>query len=160
MNKTVIISVLLLVLSFTSIAQNAIDISAHVDVETRTISITQTIIYKNESNTTLKDIYLSDWNNSYSTKTTPLAKRFEEEFSTKFHLAKSEQRGYTVVTSISDETKTELEYTRLKAHPDVIKVILNKPLPPGASYHIDLNYCLLVPDATFTDYGFYHRREF
>ena len=129
------------------------NINATVDVETKTIAISQTIIYKNESNKVLKTIYLNDWNNSYSTKTTPLAKRFEEEFSTKFHLAKSEQRGYTVITSIKNENKTDLEYERLLEHIDVVKVELEHPLLPNESYTITLDYQLLIPDATFTDYG-------
>lgn len=160
MKTALTILLLIFVFSFTSVAQNALDISANVDVETKTISVSQTIVYKNETNLELKDIYLSDWNNSYSTKTTPLAKRFEEEFSTKFHLAKSEQRGYTIVTSIKDEDSTTLEHTRLKAHPDVIKVILAKPLKAGASYHIHLTYNLLIPDATFTDYGVTKNQDF
>ncbi len=109
-------------------AQNIIDINAIVDVEHKTISIGQTIVYKNESNTVLSEIYLNDWNNSYSTKSTPLAKRFEEEFSTKFHLAKSEERGYTIVTSIKDKGNQQLEYNNLEAHPDVIKVVLKNSL--------------------------------
>ena len=129
------------------------NINATVDVETKTIAISQTIIYKNESNKVLKTIYLNDWNNSYSTKTTPLAKRFEEEFSTKFHLAKSEQRGYTVITSIKNENKTDLEFERLLEHIDVVKVELEHPLLPNESYTITLDYQLLIPDATFTDYG-------
>ena len=142
------------------IAQNEINIDANVDVETKTISISQTIKYKNESDDILSVIYLSDWNNSYSTKSTPLAKRFEEEFSTKFHLAKSEQRGYTLVTSIKDKANQELEYTNLKEHPDVIKVILKTPLQPNAYYNLKLNYNLILPDATFTDYGFTKAKDF
>ena len=86
------------------------DINANVDIETKTISITQTIVYKNDSDDSLREIYLHDWNNSYSTKSTPLAQRFEEEFSTKFHLAKSEQRGFTLITDITDyEDKSSLK---------------------------------------------------
>ena len=69
-------------------SQNYINVNADVDVETKTITISQDIIYKNETGDNLNEIYLHDWNNSYSSKSTPLAKRFEEEFSTKFHLAK------------------------------------------------------------------------
>lgn len=136
------------------------DINAKVNVEKKSITITQTIIYKNESKDELKEIYLSDWNNSYATKTTPLAKRFEEEFSTKFHLAKNKQRGYTVVTSIINENETALDYSRLKAHPDVIKVVLENPLQPNESYNIKLNYVLVLPDATFTDYGVTKENDF
>ena len=142
------------------VAQNAMEINATVKVESKTIIVEQTIVYKNESNTVLKDIYLNDWNNSYSTKSTPLAKRFEEEFSTKFHLAKSEQRGFTVITSIKNENNTPLQHQRLKDHIDVIKVTLETPLQPNASYSIKLNYQLLIPDATFTGYGFSKTNDF
>ena len=154
------ISFILLFFCSVIVAQNKIDIKALVDVETKTISIAQSIIYKNESNDVLEEIYLNDWNNSYSTKTTPLAKRFEEEYSTKFHLAKNEQRGYTVVTSITNINGDELTYNNIKDHPDVIKVTLKNPLQPNEAYHIKLHYKLVVPDATFTDYGLTKSRDF
>ncbi|MBV7267586.1 metalloprotease [Winogradskyella luteola] len=158
--KKIIILILLCIDCFSIlVGQNKIDIDAIVDVETKTISISQTIVYKNESGTTLNEIYLNDWNNSYSTKSTPLAKRFEEEFSTKFHLAKSEQRGFTLVTSITDNNK-RLKFNYLEAHPDVIKVTLDKPLKPGESYNLNLDYILVLPDATFTDYGITKNRDF
>ena len=136
------------------------DINATVQVETKTITIAQTIVYQNESDHVLDTIYLNDWNHSYSTKTTPLAKRFEEEFSTKFHLAKNEQRGYTVITSIKNENQIALDYNRLKDHPDVIQVVLENPLQPGDAYTTQLEYTLLVPDATFTDYGVTKTNDF
>lgn len=134
-------------------SQNVINIDAKLDVPSKSLTIEQQIIYQNTSNDTLKTIYLNDWNNAYSTKKTPLAKRFEMEFSTKFHLAKSEQRGYTVVTSILSEENDSLNFNYLKEHPDVIEVHLKKPLLPGTSYNINLSYLSVVPDATFTDYG-------
>ncbi|HNQ28432.1 MAG TPA: metalloprotease, partial [Aquaticitalea sp.] len=117
------------------------------------IKIQQRIRYQNISNDTLHTIYLNDWNNAYSTKKTPLAMRFTEEFSTKFHFAKSEQRGFTAITSVLDENNDPLQHTRLKEHPDVIKVTLAKPLLPSEYYQIDLNYNAMVPDDTFTGYG-------
>ncbi|MFP4846225.1 metalloprotease [Winogradskyella sp. PE311] len=142
-------------------SQNSIDVNALVDVETKTITISQTIVYKNESNTTLNEIFLHDWNNSFSNKSTPLAKRFEEEFSTKFHLAKSEQRGFTLLTSINDTTNDEkLSFEYLKKHPDVIKVKLLQPLKSGESYSLHLDYILVLPDASFTDYGFTKSKDF
>lgn len=141
--------------------QNLIEVNANADVETKTITISQQIVYKNESNDTLQDIYLHDWNNSYSSKSTPLAKRFEEEFSTKFHLAKSEQRGFTLITSITDNnTNIKLDFEYLEEHPDVLKAKLPEPLLPGESYNINLSYILVLPDATFTDYGFTKNRDF
>ncbi|MBU2920102.1 metalloprotease [Winogradskyella psychrotolerans] len=160
MNKNLIITTLLIVFGYSIAAQNAMDINASVDVETKTITISQTIVYKNESNTILKEIYLNDWNHSYSSKSTPLAQRFEEEFSTKFHLAKNEQRGFTLITAIRDNKNNSLEHNRLKNHVDVIKVVLKTPLQPNDSYTIHLNYQLLIPDATFTGYGVSKTKDF
>lgn len=151
-----------IILSFVNaliLAQNKIDIAADVDVENKTITISQIIEYKNETEITLNEIYLHDWNNSFSSKSTPLAKRFEEEFSTKFHLAKKEQRGYTEIQSISSENAS-LKYSYLEDLPDVLKVSLNKPLKPQYSYKIKLEYSIVLPDATFTDFGFTKSKDF
>ncbi len=141
-------------------AQNQIDIDAKFDVSNKVIEIKQHIRYQNTSKDTLKVIYLNDWNNAYSSKTTPLAKRFAEEFSTKFHFAKSEERGYTAITSLVDEQSDSLVFTRLKNHQDVVEVNLAKPLLPSESYDIYLNYNSMIPDATFTDYGVTDNGEF
>lgn len=133
--------------------QNQIDIAAVVNIDDHSITISQTIIYKNESNTTWSEIYLNDWNHSYASKSTPLAKRFEEEFTTKFHLAKDRQRGYTKIASLKDNTQQDLEFSYLKKHPDIIKVSLKNTVKPGETYKLTLNYKLVLPDASFTDYG-------
>ena len=123
------------------------------NVEFDQIQIHQYISYKNISTDTLKTIYLNDWSNSYSTKSTPLAKRFSEEYDGKFHFAKSNERGFTTVTSIINASNNNLQFERLKTHPDVIKVTLEKPLPPSRNYEITLNYVVKIPSTKFTDYG-------
>ncbi|TVZ59952.1 hypothetical protein NA63_2495 [Flavobacteriaceae bacterium MAR_2010_105] len=142
------------------LGQNRIDLKAKFDVLNHIISIEQDITYQNTSTDTLQVIYLNDWNNSYSTKSTPLAKRFAEEFSTKFHFAKNDERGYTNIISIKDRLKDELEYSRSQDHPDVIKVILKAPLLPNESYTLSLVYNLLIPSDTFTNYGVSKFSEF
>ncbi|MCC1484213.1 metalloprotease [Winogradskyella sp. E313] len=141
-------------------AQNKITLKGDVDIDTKSITIKQTIVYKNTSNTQLTEIYLNDWNHSYSSKTTPLAKRFEEEFNTKFHLAKNKDRGYTTISNITDENNSELKHIRLKEHPDVIKVDLKNPLLSEQSYTINLSYTLVLPDDGFTNYGFTKDKDF
>ncbi len=135
-------------------SQNSISVKADVNPAEKSIKIEQTIQYQNTSNDTLREIYLNDWNNSYSSKTTPLAKRFEEEFSTRFHLAKSRQRGYTVITSLSNDQSETLDYQRLKKQQDVIKVTPKTPILPNSSYTLNLTYTIVLPDASFTEYGF------
>ncbi|WP_240507460.1 gluzincin family metallopeptidase [Winogradskyella aurantia] len=136
------------------------EIDAIVHVDSKTIDITQSIIYYNKTKDTLSEIYLNDWNNSYSTKSTPLAKRFEEEFSTKFHLAKNDLRGYTAITSIVNKENIDLGFSRPEEHPDILKIELKNPLLPGEAYNIKLSYKLLIPDATFTDYGYTKNKDF
>ncbi|OMP30102.1 metalloprotease [Mangrovimonas sp. DI 80] len=145
--------ILVLLISTSAFSQNKIEMQAIFDVPNKTIQIKQYIAWKNTSKDTLKTIYLNDWNNSYSTKNTPLATRFTEEFNNKFHFAKSDQRGYTIVTSVKDTLGVELPYDRIKDHLDVLKIDLNTPLPPGENYTIILHYNLLVPNNTFTGYG-------
>jgi len=143
---------LCLFLSFSALSQNKLDIKAAFDIENKSINIIQTIKYYNESNITLDTIYLTDWRHSYSAKSTPLANRFAEEFKNTFHFAKEEDRGFTLINSIKDnDNKTT--YSRLKEQPDIIKVVLNKPLLPSQSYTLNLNYTVQVPNDKFTRYG-------
>jgi hypothetical protein len=146
--------------SCVAFSQNSIDLTASIDVATKTIKIKERIVYHNESNDTLSVIFLNDWNNSYSTKKTPLAKRFTEAFNDTFHFAKSEQRGYTVVTSIKDETGNSLAYNNLKESPDVITVELQTPVLPNESYDITLTYDVVLPDDNFTGYGISPDKDF
>nr|WP_321234119.1 metalloprotease [uncultured Psychroserpens sp.] len=150
----------LLLWSLLAFGQNTIDLKASVDVDTKTIKINQRITYQNNSNDTLSVIYLNDWNNAYSTKKTPLAKRFTEEFNDKFHFAKSEQRGFTIITTLEDQNANALEFSTLEAHPDVVEVNLKTPLLPNESYDIRLVYDVILPDDNFTGYGISPENDF
>ncbi len=140
--------------------QNKVEISAILIPDSLKMRVSQRIVYQNTTQDTLNTIYLNDWNNSYSTKTTPLAKRFEEEFSTKFHLAKSSDRGYTVITSLTDVNNNNLQFHYLREHPDVVKVKLKEPLLPNAHYDIHLKYILRFPNDRFTGYGVNSNKDF
>jgi hypothetical protein len=145
-------SVFFLTISCLTFGQNKIDLKAVFDIEKKQIKISQTIEYHNITQDKLDTIYLSDWSNSYSTKTTPLAIRIAEEYRNDFHLAKNEDRGFTVISSIK-QSEEDLVFERLKNQTDVVKVILNKPLEPGSSYTINLKYLIQIPNDKFTGYG-------
>jgi len=132
--------------------QNNIDLKASFDIDKGQIKISQTIQYHNTTNTTLYSIFLNDWNNSYSTKKTPLAKRLAEEYKRDFHFVKNKERGYTVITSIQQDNESA-KFERLEKHPDVIKVKLNSPLLANQTYTLDLNYIVQLPSDKFTRYG-------
>lgn len=150
---------LILLYSALLIGQNKISIDAQFNMQKRNAKIAQTIRYQNMTNDTLTTIYLNDWANSYSTKKTPLAKRFAEEYSTKFHFAKNDMRGFTNMIYLKDSSGQELDYKRLNPEVDVIEVTLSQPLLPNDYYHIDLVYNLQFPDDTFNDYGATPNRE-
>ena len=103
-----------ILISLNVFSQNRIDLKAFFDIDNKQIRINQTIEYFNTSSDTLYTVFLNDWSNSYATKTTPLAKRFTEEFSNKFHFAKNDQRGFSVITSLKNENGSELIFDRLE----------------------------------------------
>ena len=131
---------------------NKIELKAVLDTEKHQLKINQTLTYFNTTTDTLYTVFLNDWAHSYATKNTPLATRFAEEFNTIFHFAKNEDRGYTVITSLTQED-SPVVFARLSEQIDVLKVTLNKPLLPGSSYTLKLNYIVQLPNDKFTKYG-------
>ncbi|MFT5752166.1 MAG: hypothetical protein ACI86L_001679, partial [Dokdonia sp.] len=131
------IFIALLLFPLGAVAQHSITINAQLLPTEETIEIKQQLRYVNTSSDTLSAIYLTDWAHSFSSKQTPLAQRFAENYDKRFHLAKEEDRGRTTIASISSNS-VFLQHQRPKHHPDIIKVILQEPLMPGAYRRIDL----------------------
>ncbi|WP_236626626.1 gluzincin family metallopeptidase [Dokdonia donghaensis] len=142
----------LIVSSYVAIGQNAMTINAQLQPDERSITIQQQIAVQNTSTDVWEEVYLTDWAHSFSSKTTPLAKRFAESFEKKFHLAPDNERGFTAVKAISGQGSI-LQYTRPQGFPDIIKVILKIPVPAGETVILNLQYTVTLPDAKFTDYG-------
>lgn len=148
--------IFILFLSLTNLvlhAQEVNHIKAELNTETHTLNIQQELVYTNKSLDTLNEIWLYDWNNAYVDKTTPLAKRFAEEFNKSIHLARPEQRGHTEIISLTDPNYGFLKWERLKVQ-DIIRVQLNFPIYPGKSYRLKLSYKVKLPSAEFTGYGY------
>lgn len=139
--------------SFSLKAQHSITVDASLDTDDHTIHIQQQIKYKNDSETTLNEIYLNDWANSFSSKNTPLAKRFAENFKSAFHFEKDENRGRTDIESITDKNGVALEWER-GTEVDIVKINLGFPLEPGEVYIINLSYVVKLPEDRFTRFGF------
>ena len=144
--------IIFLLICFTSFSQNKIDVKAVFDIENKQIKISQTIQYQNTTDDELQTIYLNDWNNSYSTKKTPLAIRIADEYNNNFHLAKNKDRGYSVITSIQQNGE-DLIFQQLKNQIDILAVTLKEPLKPKESYILHLEYLVKLPNAKFTNYG-------
>ena len=137
---------------FQANAQHTISIDATLDPVKKTISIKQQITYQNNSKDTLNEIYLFDWANSFSDKTTPLAKRFAENYESAFHFEKDSDRGRTDLERVYGESATPLQWQRGE-NVDILKVIPESPLFPSSSYTFNLEYIVKVPDDRFTRFG-------
>lgn len=133
-------------------AQHTININATLNPSNKTISIEQKVTYNNTSKDTLIEIYFFDWANSFSAKTTPLGKRFADNYESAFHFEKKENRGKTDIHKIYNNSVVPLQWQRDKAV-DILKIIPDKPLKPGDNYTFNIAYTVKVPDDKFTRYG-------
>lgn len=133
-------------------AQHVINIDATLFPGKKTLAIKQQITYKNTSADTLRELYLFDWANSFSTKTSPLGKRFAENYDSSFHFEKEEDRGKTTIEKIYGTAKNPLQWQR-GDEVDILRIIPQTPLLPGDSYTFNLEYSVKVADSKFTRYG-------
>lgn len=119
----------------------------------KTAYVQQEITFYNQSGDTLTSIVLNDWDNAYSDKNTPLAKRFSDEFVRSFHLANDSERGNTNNITIIDDSQSFLQWHRFEKHPDVIEVNLREKLAPYQKVILKLTYIVKFPKDRFTKYG-------
>ncbi|MFC4739952.1 aminopeptidase [Flavobacterium ponti] len=135
-------------------AQHKINLNVKVDTEKHLLYVQQEIMYVNNTSDTLKTILLNDWNNAFSSKNSALARRFSDEFSRVFHLAKEEDRGFTKINSIVDGNYNQLTWEDFDNRVDVKKITLTEPILPNSQHKILFNYIVKIPNEKFTKYGF------
>jgi hypothetical protein len=145
-------SFLLLLLGFSLHAQTEHTIKATLLPNKHTIEVQHEIVFYNQTNDTLNEIYLHDWMQAYAHKNTALAKRFSEEFSKALHLAKDEDRGFTNILTISDRNFKFLKWERTEKF-DAVRVQLNFPVYPKKQFLLKLAYIVQLPSSEFTGYG-------
>ncbi len=133
-------------------AQHNIMIDATLDTESGTLNIIQTIEYENQSKIPLQEIYLTDWANSFSNKTTPLAKHFSDDYKSNFHFEKNSERGHTIIHSINNEQFLPLVWKRGN-EVDIVHVKLNETLFPGEKFILNIQITVKLPNDKFTRYG-------
>jgi len=118
----------------------------------KTLSIDQQINYKNDTGKSIEFIYLYDWVNAFSDKKSALGQCFSEEFVRKFHFAGEDERGGTIIKSLT-HNNLELLWKRPANYPDIIQIKLDEPLKNGETYSINISYFVKAPDAKFTNFG-------
>lgn len=135
-------------------AQHHSQIIITIDTDKKVMTVQQELTFFNQTNDSLKNIVLNDWMNGYSSKNTPLAARFSDEFERDFHLASEKERGSTIDLSITDESKSTLTWERDEKYPDVIQIMLKEKLLPNQKIRISLKYTVKIPSDKFTKYGY------
>lgn len=135
-------------------AQHHSRISAELDDEKKTLAVWQQLTFYNQTPDTLTTLILNDWNHAFSSKSTPLARRFSDEFVRSFHLAKSYERGSTSNMSMADASGRQLSWFRPEKHPDLIEVYLRQKLAPGEKVVLSLTYVSKIPLDKFTKWGY------
>lgn len=124
------------------------------DADAKILQVRQEIIFHNQTKDTLRSFVLNDWNNAYSAKTTPLAKRFSDEFVRAFHLAREEERGSTTIYSVIDQNHRTLQWKRPDKHPDIVEVQMVNPIYPNQKFTFHITYTIKLPKSRFTGYGY------
>lgn len=123
------------------------------------MGVYQELTYHNQSADSISTIVFNDWNNAYSNKNTPLAKRFSDEFVRSFHLAAEKERGSTNNITILDSNKFMLNWCRFDEHPDIVELQLKNKIAPGEKATFTITYVLKIPNDRFTRYGYNNNNE-
>lgn len=134
-------------------AQHQSKINVEVNSKTNNLTVKQELIYFNESQDTIQNLILNDWNNAYSSNQTPLAKRFADEFNRSFQITKNENRGSTTGVKIIQNNEN-LIFIRTIEYPDLIEVKLSNKILPYQKVTFELAYQVKIPSDEFTKYGF------
>ncbi len=134
--------------------QNHSKMNVDVNMQAKTLTVEQELVFVNQSEDTLTSIVFNDWNNAYSSKTSPLARRFSDEFYRGFHLAKDQERGSTKNLIITSSEKLVYFWERSEQNPDFIVVRLREKLAPNQQITLHLSYVEKIPSEKFTKYGY------
>ena len=154
MIKNVLFYCLLVAGMLSANGQHAINLKAQLDDSLKTIQVKQELLYHNASSDSLQEIFLTDWANAYSSKVTPLGRRFSDDYVRRFHFSDEEERGHTTIFWIRDKVNQDLSWERPAGSPDLLKIKLPQALPAGESFTISLDYEVKIPHEEFTHYGY------
>jgi len=123
-------------------ADYTIDVSLN-DKE-KTLDGFESILYTNHSPDTLRFLWFHLWPNAYKNDRTAFSDQLLQNGNTRFYFSDKEQRGYInrldfKINGMTAKTEDHPQYI------DVIKVLLPKPLMPGAQISITTPFHVKLP---------------
>ena len=136
-------------------SQYDIKIIAELDTISDILNVNQEIEIIQSKSVSEDLIFLLDWNNSFISKETPLAKSFSEEYNKAFHLAKNKERGFTNIKSIRNGNGDKLNFFRLESNQDVVAIKLD-----STSSIVKIEYSVKIPSKKFTGYGYTKSKDY
>jgi len=158
MKKTILL--LILFISIKSIGQNnywqqylRYSINAQLDDKEKSVSGSETIIYKNNSPETLSYIWFHIYPNAYKNETTALFQQIKNDPQRKDKLKRPTPGYISDVAFTVNGTKANIQPHPNPQYIDVIKLVLPKPLLPGDSVTIATPFKVQLP-SYFSRSGF------
>ncbi|MGI8634140.1 MAG: M1 family metallopeptidase, partial [Segetibacter sp.] len=150
MKKTILL--LILFTTIKSIGQNnywqqylRYSINAQLDDKEKSVSGSETIIYKNNSPETLHYIWFHIYPNAYKNETTALFQQIKNDPQRKDKLKKQTSGYISNLAFTVNGTKAITQPHPNSQYIDVIKLILPKPLSPGDSATIATPFKVQLP---------------
>ena len=112
----------------------------------------ESIRYINHAPVALKELWFHLWPNGYKNTETAFAKQQLANGSTKFQYASEENRGF--IDSLDFKVNGEkVQFMEDPEHIDIARIILNKPLEPGAEIVISTPFRVKIPSSSFSRLG-------
>lgn len=126
--------------------KDSIYIKAEVAPNLKNLTVEQNFKYTNRLQAPITKVKLLNWIAAYKNQGTPLAKRKLEDHRRDLYFAKKEDLGHLDNLSVNGISITDLSSEN-------IYFDLEKPLLPGESINLSLNYQLSLPKISLTGFG-------
>lgn len=121
------------------------DIKAELNDKEKSITGFETIVYKNNSPSTLEFIWFHIWPNAYKNESTALLQQIKND---KDRSKKMENVGTGSIDGLAFKVNDMAAKTEAHSNPqyiDIVKLLLNKPLLPGDSVTISTPFKVILP---------------
>lgn len=123
---------------------NSYRIDVELNTKDKTLTAKQNVIYRNNDNVELKELYFRVYPNAFKTKETApfLFDSFDSAYPRGF------QPGSIDIASISDKAGQPLKFAIQGVDSTVMKIDLLKALKTGESIELNMDYKVVIPPAT------------
>jgi len=124
--------------------RNLYHIDAELNAKDKIITAKQNLIYKNNENVELKELYFHVYNNAFNSKETApfLFDDFNRAYKRGF------EPGNTEISSLKTKVGENLKYSFQGEGNSIMKVELSKAIKPGDTIELDMNFKVNIPPAS------------